>query len=59
MSRYPSRPLGVGPVGTRAWKVAIIVLAGAVPALFLPPLLGGLAYVVAGVVAYALGEVKL
>lgn len=59
MNRYPSRPLGVGPLGSKGWKLAIIVLAGAVPALFLPPLLGGLAYVVAGFVAYALGEVKL
>jgi hypothetical protein len=36
----------------------LIVLAGGVPALFLPELLGGLAFGAAGLMAYALGELR-
>lgn len=59
MTRPPSRPLGPGPCGTKLWKIVIIVAAGAVPALLLPPLLGSLAFAVAGYAAYLLGEVTL
>lgn len=55
---YSTRPMGPGPAATRLWKITLIVLAGAVPAFFLPELLGGLAFGAAGLMAYALGELR-
>ena len=52
------RPMGPGPASPRLWRVMLIVLAGAVPAFFLPELLGGLAFGAAGLMAYALGELR-